>query len=89
MKLKLLTWGAGPDLEMEWWRSGESLTGVAQGVLSGVAFTAASGGESSTSLVFRVVLLFFSHVGLGDRTSLRLVGFIEPTHKPTLILVHP
>ena len=29
LKHKILTWGAGPDLEMEWWRSGESLTGVA------------------------------------------------------------
>ena len=29
LKLRLLTCGAGPDLEMEWWRSGESLTEVA------------------------------------------------------------
>ena len=29
LKLRLLEWGAGTDLLMEWWRRGESLTGVA------------------------------------------------------------
>jgi len=48
-------------------------------VLSGVASTAASGGESSTNLVFRVGLGFFSVITdcLGEIAVLRLAWLTD------------